>query len=608
MESFLRKLFYLGIAFYILVPSNSAFCSMVELTVNNNPSLGGRTDSNDGKIHCPETCSATYYLGGHSLLQHTPVTVRLTATANECYRFSHWSGDLTGSENPKNITFSNDKSVTANFVSIAGTLSISDPMATPEQVPADGSSQTTLTVRVTSESEEPPSVSVNLSDLGGSSAQTMYDDGTNGGDAVAGDGIYTVQTTVRASTSLTMKGLQVSASDECNTATAIIKVFATKVFRGTAPAGGTKSHQVNNTIDGQTLKVNHNLQGGAPQIMENGETTLAVRNPVGQVVATETMSSTTSTIRIENAAAGNYTYEVENQGTTSQAYQIETVTGGVGIIVGTVTDAVAGTNLTGIRMSTDTGGTAITLEGNYVMVAVAGVLTVSAVSLGFEREDQTDVTVNSGETVTVDLVLTPLAIPFNVRGITTDLLGPPNVGTNVQVTILVTRSQSNLHYRWLWNTVPFAAWQTLADWALFNDNEPWSPDAENRFVVLAHAAEIGETTDFHQGGLLLETAGNSANAIQILDFAADLDYPQQTGTPITLTATAGEGSGTIYFKFLYRLNFGGWTEAGDWTEDGEETWTPQQAGFYTIVVHVSDDNTIASNPLNQAGMTFVIED
>ncbi len=601
MESFLRKLLYLGIAFFIFVPANSAFCSSATLTVTVDPS-GGGTVTGQG-INCPTDCTEQYWV------EYGPITVMLTATpADSCYRFSHWSGDLSGSENPKSITFSNDKSVTAHFVPKAGTLSLSDPMASPDQIPADGTTPTTLTVKVTSGGGEPASVSVDLSPLGRSSNQTMYDDGTNG-DAVAGDGVYSIQTSARASTPIAMKGLQVTATDGCNTVIDAIKLFVTSLIRGTAQPGAVDSSSVNNTVPGQTLKVNHNLpQRAGFQIMQNGETTITVRNPAGQVVATETMSPTASTIRIDDAAAGNYTYEVENEGTTPQAYQIETVTGGLGIIIGTVTDAIAETNLTGIRMSTDTGGASLTVEGNYVMVAVAGVFTVTAFSLGYETQSIGNVTVNSGETVTVDLALAPVVIPFNVSGVRTNLLGPPDVGSNVQITILITRSQSNPHYRWLWNTVPFTVWETLADWALFNDSEPWSPDGENRYVVLAHAAEAGEATDFHQGGLLFETDGNSADPIQITEFTTDLDYPQPTGTPITLNATAGGGSGQLYFKFLYRLHLGGWTEVGDWNEDGEATWTPQQAGVYTIVVHVSEDNTVATNPLNQAGMTFAIED
>jgi len=43
-------------------------------------------------------------------------TATLTATALPEYEFSHWSGDLTGTTNPIDITMNDDKSITANFI------------------------------------------------------------------------------------------------------------------------------------------------------------------------------------------------------------------------------------------------------------------------------------------------------------------------------------------------------------------------------------------------------------------------------------------------------------------------------------------------------------
>ena len=577
------------------------------LTVSISPEGGGSVSGLG--ISCPGRCSYTY---------SSPITVTLEATPAPCYAFTHWTGDgLDSPNNPLPLVIDADKQVNAHFER-RETIVLSDPMASPDKIPADGSTPTSLTVKVTYEGD-PPSVSIDLSPLGRSSNQVMYDDGTNG-DAMAGDGIYSIRTTAKTSTPIAMKALKVTATDSCNSGIAVIKLFVTSLITGTVQPQGTNSHIVNNTIAGQTLNIFHQLlQPSGYQIMQNGETTITVKNPDGQIIVTENMSASENSINLPNAAAGNWTYEVSNAGNaplssrmiihqnTPASYQIETVTGGLGIIVGTVTNATTQANLTGILMSTDTGGASITVEGNYVMVAVAGVFTVTAASLGYERQSIGNVTLSSGATVTVDVALTPVMIPFNVSGVRTYLLSPPRVGSNVQTTILLTRSDSNPHYRWLWNTVPFTVWQTFADWTLFNDSEPWAPASENRFVVLAHAAEVGETTNFHQGGLLFETDGNSANPIQIIEFTSDLDYPQPTGTPITLNAKAGGGSGQLYFKFLYRLHLGGWTEVGDWNVDGEATWTPQQGGVYTIVVHVSKNNTVATNPLNQAGMTFAIE-
>jgi uncharacterized repeat protein (TIGR02543 family) len=49
---------------------------------------------------------------------NTGTVVTVTANANSGYAFANWSGDLTGSVNPTNITMTGNKSVTANFVSL----------------------------------------------------------------------------------------------------------------------------------------------------------------------------------------------------------------------------------------------------------------------------------------------------------------------------------------------------------------------------------------------------------------------------------------------------------------------------------------------------------
>jgi uncharacterized repeat protein (TIGR02543 family) len=55
--------------------------------------------------------------------------VTVTANANPGYTFDHWSGDLTGSENPTTITMNWNKSVTAHFTQNEYTLTITiDPV------------------------------------------------------------------------------------------------------------------------------------------------------------------------------------------------------------------------------------------------------------------------------------------------------------------------------------------------------------------------------------------------------------------------------------------------------------------------------------------------
>jgi uncharacterized repeat protein (TIGR02543 family) len=70
-----------------------------EFTLNVDVDGNGSVDKNPDKVS---------YLSGESVV--------LTATADEGFVFDHWSGDLTGSDNPVTITMNSNKTVTAHFV------------------------------------------------------------------------------------------------------------------------------------------------------------------------------------------------------------------------------------------------------------------------------------------------------------------------------------------------------------------------------------------------------------------------------------------------------------------------------------------------------------
>jgi len=201
-------------------------------------------------------------------------------------------------------------------------------------------------------------------------------------------------------------------------------------------------------------------------------------------------------------------------------------------------------------------------------------------------------------------------IPFNVTGITTDLITPPAAGNTVQITFTAS-SASNSYCRWLstsdlGNPKPWN-WQTLANWTMNNNIVTWSPTSDGLYLVLAHVAEVANGTTFHQVGLIFETQGNSATPIQITGMTTNLSYPQSTETPITLSTTATGGSGQLYYRYFYRLGTtDAWTALGPWNTDASGTWTPAEDGLYTIVVHVSNDNSVENNPSVQAGITCTI--
>lgn len=66
-----------------------------------------------------ENGTITLYPAGGTYLSGTVVTV--TATPDSGFKFSGWSGDLSGSENPATITIDGNKSITANFTAVSVT-------------------------------------------------------------------------------------------------------------------------------------------------------------------------------------------------------------------------------------------------------------------------------------------------------------------------------------------------------------------------------------------------------------------------------------------------------------------------------------------------------
>ena len=200
---------------------------------------------------------------------------------------------------------------------------------------------------------------------------------------------------------------------------------------------------------------------------------------------------------------------------------------------------------------------------------------------------------------------------FNTVSIATNLTAPPTVGNEVGITLTATM-HTNVFYRWYaragFGTQNPGNWQALeADWSTSN-SIVWTPESDNRHVVLAWIGDATNRTSRYQAGLTFETEGNSLSPIQITGMTTDMIYPQPSGIPINLATTAAGGSGPIYFKYFYKPEHGSWTALGAWSTSSSATWTPSQDGLYTIVVHISDDESVSSNPFNQAGMTCTIGD
>ena len=92
---------------------------------------------------------------------------------------------------------------------------VSEAVATPGSVKPDGQMSAMLTVQTTPnvlEPGDPPTVTVDLTPIGGAPDAVMVDNGS-GGDHIAGDGIYTLRTTVESEVRNGRKDLVITSTD-----------------------------------------------------------------------------------------------------------------------------------------------------------------------------------------------------------------------------------------------------------------------------------------------------------------------------------------------------------------------------------------------------------
>jgi hypothetical protein len=110
--------------------SVTAYCSVpsYDLTVNVTPSGDGNVTVNG--VTPPSYPNSTTWVCGSN--------VTLNAVAASGYHFVNWTGSLTGSTNPTNITMNSDKSVTANFAINRYNLTTSSTSGGNVTIPGEG--------------------------------------------------------------------------------------------------------------------------------------------------------------------------------------------------------------------------------------------------------------------------------------------------------------------------------------------------------------------------------------------------------------------------------------------------------------------------------------
>jgi len=348
---------------------------------------------------------------------------------------------------------------------------------------------------------------------------------------------------------------------------------------------------------------------------------MEVKDPGGDTYAQVEMDSTENTLIIANAEAGTWTLEVTNQGDSEKSYQIDVVASGTGVIAGTITDATTETNLSGVTIMTDTGGIALSANGNYVLISAAGTCTISTSCVGYEDQSAPNVTVNAGGTVTVDFSLTPAPSTIEyiqLVGINTNLRTTPQVGDEITFTADA-KGPSSRYYKFLYKAgYGTEAWD-INQWVTAqgfstNASATFPFPSDDNYCVIVQASDDENVWNFGdpQGGITVNV--NAISDIQLIRLNANYSTPLKAGDPITFVAGA-TGLGTIYYRFMYKAGYGTpeewstnlWMSIQDFSIHNTASFAFPSADNYCVIVQASDDPSVWTAGDPQGGLTIEVK-
>lgn len=298
-------------------------------------------------------------------------------------------------------------------------------VAGPARVFNDGASTTLLSARITHPdgAANITAVTVDLSAVGGSVVQRMLDDGT-GGDAAAGDGIYSVTLTVPAGTPARDYALDVEASDGRGFSSfATIWLAVVERSQATVQPAESVSQTFVNALGAQTLSISIVVTPSGRRALRNAAgcyVDLTIYRPDGSVYGTYRVETAVD-ITIPAAEPGTWRYETVNRCDTQVSYQIETRGSGTGTLAGRVVDAYTGQGVVDAVVTCNTGGSMRSrLQGYFAGVAVAGIGQVVTTKSGYQTRVQTGVAVAAGATTQLDIRLVPETAPLGTvpKGVT----------------------------------------------------------------------------------------------------------------------------------------------------------------------------------------------
>ncbi len=388
-----------------------------------------RSFSVSGTVSGSGSAPVHVFLFGEDVERMTPMeddgTYSFEGVKNGFYAVAPFSEGLEFDTPYREVAVQNGDVADVDFSAQSLGPQILSFIAEPQEVPADGSTPLYFVAQVYHPQglETIGSVRLNLTPVGAEGWQDMKDDGT-GADDVAGDGVYTLQTTVDESVPPGPKGVFLQVSDAAGKKA--VEVFELKIKRsitGTVTQNGSEKKSFENEIEGQTLDTSYALQGGGSNrvsaAVENTSLLLQLLDPDNEPYFDSPLEIKTqqAQISVQNAAKGTWTFEIQNQGAQSRQYSLSVGTSGTGVITGAVFDVDSGSGIDDALVSTNGGVSTVTDEGYYALLHPAGVFSVQAsVQTGGYSTASQSVTVSTGTTQEVNMGLRTAGSSDNSSG------------------------------------------------------------------------------------------------------------------------------------------------------------------------------------------------
>jgi len=183
------------------------------------------------------------------------------------------------------------------------------------------------------------------------------------------------------------------------------------------------------------------------------------------------------------------------------------------------------------------------------------------------------------------------------------LATPQNAGTAITFTAVGVGGVAPRQYKFLVSQGGGAN-QLVQDWSTLT-TYTWAPSSAGSYAVTVWARSAGVTTDAPQAQAQVAYVINTA-PVSSATLTPNIASPRAAGSAIAFTASGSGGVAPYQFKFLVQPAGGSALVVQNWSTATTYTWTPAEAGTYTVSVWVRSAGVMTNAAQASAQTAYTI--